>query len=224
VVEIIRERQPFVLFDRMVAVHVQRNLTVPVGVNEFLAGLRQRFPERDGMYFLTEQVAEYDTQRAHAAQVEQLNLFVADEKSALQWLRAQLGQEPQTYQDLQPKFLQELHQARHEQLPELSQLLAESFLKDDQDRWYAPDPGKAEDLDRLRERGLLKEFAAYRESKGKLKTFRTEAIRAGFKDAWTRRDYATVLEVGRRLPEDVLSEDAALLMYYDNAGLRVDAN
>jgi DNA-binding Lrp family transcriptional regulator len=220
-VEIVAERQNYLLFDRMVAFHIQRGASVPLGAAEFYAGLRQRFPERDGMYFLTDQVAEYDKQRAMVAQVEQLSLFVSDEKSAMQWLRAQLEEERQTYQDLQPKFLQELHQARHEKMPELHQVLEENFLKDDEDRWYVPDPARAEDLEKLRERGLLKEFAAYLDTKGKLKVFRTEAVRAGFKVAWAKREYQTILDVARRLPEDVLQEDSALLMYFDNAGMRV---
>jgi hypothetical protein len=53
----------------MVAFHVQRSVTVPVAVGEFFAGLSQRFPERDGMYFLTEQVAEYDQKRIKASDV-----------------------------------------------------------------------------------------------------------------------------------------------------------
>jgi DNA modification methylase len=221
VMEIVAERQNYLLFDRMVAFHIQRGASVPLSAAEFYAGLRQRFPERDGMYFTSDQVAEYDTKRAQAVKVEQLALFVSDEKSAVQWLRVQLEKETQTYQDIQPKFLRELHQARHEQLPELNQLLEENFLKDKQDRWYVPDPAHAGDLEKLRERGLLREFESYVVSKGKLKTFRTEAVRAGFKAAWAERTYATIIEVARRLPEDVLQEDAALLMYYDNAVMRV---
>ena len=52
------------------------------------------------------------------------------------------------------------------------------------DRWYVPDPNKAGDLEKLRERTLMREFEEYRESKQKrLKVFRLEAVRAGFKKA-----------------------------------------
>ena len=46
-------------------------------------------------------------------------------------------------------------------------------------------------------------------------------MRAGFRDAWRRRDYAVIVAVARRLPERVLQEDADLLMYYDNAMMRM---
>jgi hypothetical protein len=56
--EVILERQNFLLYDRMVAFHIQRGVMVPLSAAEFYAGLAQRFPERDGMYFLPEQAAE----------------------------------------------------------------------------------------------------------------------------------------------------------------------
>ena len=81
--------------------------------------------------------------------------------------------------------------------------------------------GKAIDLEKLRTRALLREFATYTEGRGKLKLFRTEAIRAGFAAAWRERDYMTITGVAERLPEPVLQEDPDLLMYYDTASLRV---
>jgi len=86
------------------------------------------------------------------------------------------------------------------------------------DRWYVPDPNKAGDLEKLRERALLREFDEYRESKQRqLKVFRLEAVRAGFKKAWQERDYKTIIEVARKIPENVLQEDPKLLMWYDQA-------
>ena len=222
--EVVAERQSYLLYDRMVAFHIQRGFSVPLGAAEFYAGLKQRFPERDEMYFLPDQAAEYDRERMRATKVEQLALFVTDEKSAIQWLRRELdpdiGTGPQTYQDLQPKFLRELHQARHEDLPELSDMLAQNFLKDEGERWYVPDPGRQGDLEKLRERSLLREFSEYAQGRGRLKVFRTEAVRAGFKHAWHERDYALIVKVADRLPPSVLQEDAGLLMYYDNALMR----
>ena len=47
------------------------------------------------------------------------------------------------------------------------------------DRWYVPDPRKAGDLEKVRERALLREFDGYRETNKHLKRFRSEAIRRG---------------------------------------------
>ena len=224
VMEMLVERQPYLLFDRMVAFHIQRGLAVPLSAPEFYQGLRQRFLESDGMVFTPLQRAEYDKRRMQAEGVAQLALFVNDERSAIQWLQRELATEdgagPQTYQDLQPKFLRELHQARHEELPELRDLLEQNFLQDEATRWYVPDPERQEDLERLRLKNLLREFAAYQHGRGRLRTFRTEAIRAGFSDAWKRRDYAVIVQVADRLPAQVIEEDANLLMYVDNARLR----
>ena len=50
------------------------------------------------------------------------------------------------------------------------------------DRWYVPDPAKARDLEQKREKSLLKEFEDYQTKPGRrLKEFRLEVLRAGFK-------------------------------------------
>lgn len=251
--EVIAERQGFLLFDRMVAFHVQRGVTVPLSAAEFYAGLEHRFPPREGMYFLPDQVAEYDRKRMTVTEVLQLELFVRDEESAIQWLRQQLTRKPQTFQEIHPQFLKELGGwEKHEKPLELLDLLQQNFLcyegtgevpsqvhsylstnfkelrgleKDTpalrakaKDRWYVPDARKSSDLEKLRERALLREFEEYRdERQKKLKVFRLEAVRAGFKRAWQERDYATIIGVARKIPENVLQEDPKLLMWYDQA-------
>jgi hypothetical protein len=62
--EFVAERDPRILFDRMVAWFVRHSAPVPLSSQEFQDGLRSRFPERDGMVFLAEQVTEYDKKRA----------------------------------------------------------------------------------------------------------------------------------------------------------------
>ena len=90
------------------------------------------------------------------------------------------------------------------------------------DRWYVPDPGKEGDLERIRNRALMKEFDEYRQSTKKLKVVRTEALRAGFKESWQNGDYQTIVEMAKRVKDDIIQEDPALLMYYDNAVMRTE--
>jgi len=220
--ETIAERQGYVLYDRMVAFHVQRGYSVPLSTAEFHAGLRQRFPGRDGMYFLSDQVTEYDRRRLEVKHVEQYELFVSDEKSAIQWVRRQLSGEPMAYKDLQPLYMKEAQRVweKHEQPLELRTILEQNFVEAKDGKWDVPDAKKEGDLEQIRHRALMKEFQQYFDAKGKLKVVRTEALRAGFKESWQKQDYRTIVEMAKRVPEAVIEEDQALLMYYDNALLR----
>lgn len=249
----VTERDPRILYDQMVAYYVRKGYPVPLNSSEFQEGLTQRFPYRDGMYFLPDQVAEYDKKRMSAAGMEQMSLFVSDESSAILWLRQLLKDKPLSFQDIHPLFIKELGGwQKYEKPLELSELLEQNFLrydgkgavpsqihsylstnfkdlrslsKDDdslrakgKDRWYLPDPKKAGDLEMVRDKALLKEFEEYLNSDQKrLKVFRLEAIRAGFKKAWQERDYLKIMTVARKIPENILQEDPKLLMWYDQA-------
>jgi DNA modification methylase/predicted RNA-binding Zn-ribbon protein involved in translation (DUF1610 family) len=260
--ELIVERTDYLLYDRMIAFHIQRGRSIPMSASEFYKGLRQRFPERDGMFFLPDQVNEYDRKRINVNELRQIALFVTDEDSAIQWLRLQLQNKPQTFQELQPQFMPVSRSwAKHEKEIELKELLEDNFLKYDcvgpvpaqiwswlqkssrlrekmkdqtpetadsslkaeaKDRWYVPDPARAQDLERLREKALLKEFEEYRNHVGKkIRTFRTEAVRAGFKKLWSEKDYREIVQVADKLSDKVIQEDPKLLMYYDNALTRL---
>lgn len=129
--EMIVERDPRRVFDRMVAWFVRHNAPVPVSSEEFQEGLRQRFVERDGMFFLPDQVGDYDKKRLQYAQAPQLDLFVSDERSAIDWLIDFLKKRPSTSQDAHPEFTALLGAGwrKHEPKPELSELLADNFLK-----------------------------------------------------------------------------------------------
>ena len=220
--ETIAERQAYLLYDRMVAFHVQRGYSVPLSTAEFHAGLRQRLPEqRDGMYFLPDQVAEYDQKRLEVKGVEQYELFVSDEKSAIQWVRRQLSERPMSYKDLQPIYMKEAQRVweKHEQPLELRTILDQNFAEDQSEKWHVPDSKKDTDLEQMRHRSLMKEFQQYLGSNGKLKVVRMEALRAGFKDCWKNKDYISIIRLAERVPEAVIQEDPALLMYFDNASL-----
>lgn len=215
-IELIAERQAFLLFDRMVAYHIMNGIAVPMDAIDFYKGLDEKFLKRDGMYFLSGQVNEYDTARiTNDLEPIQFELFVTNEKSAIAWLYQQLDN-PQTYAELQPKFMQEIKAwDKFEERPELNTLLEENFLQNEEGKWYVPDVTKAADVIKLREKKLLKEFEGYLTSKGKLKLFRAEAVRVGFAKLWTDKNYKLIVETADRLPESVIQEDDKLLMYYD---------
>ena len=129
-VEVINERQKFLLFDRMVSFHIQRGATVPMSAAEFYSGLAQRFPERDGMYFLPDQVVRYDRRRMYVGGVRHPNIFVVDETSAIQWLSRELGRKPQIFQDIHSKFIRDIATRRkYEDLPTLFEMLEQNFLR-----------------------------------------------------------------------------------------------
>lgn len=255
--DIVVERTSQMLHDRMIAFFVQRRVAVPISGPDFFTGLDQRYPIRDGMYFLPDQISEYDRRRTTVRELRQLDLFVQDESSATQWIRQQLQSKPQTFQDLQPQFMQQLQAwAKHEKTVELREILDLNFLcydgegsvpsqihsylstnfkllrnrdKDDRmlraksiDRWYVPDPRKDGDLQKLRMRAMLREFDQYRAStQRRIRQFRTEAVRAGFKHCYDTQDYRTIVDVARKLPEQVVQEDEKLLMYRDVATMRL---
>ena len=260
-IEFIAERDPRILFDRMVAWFIQHNAPVPLSSYEFQEGLHQHCYERDGMIFLSTQVAQYDRARARVTQAPQMELFVSDERSAIDWLTDFLRKRPSTYQDLQPEFFGQLGAGwrKHEARPELRRLLEDNFLvysgSDDvpsqihgylstnfkdlrglekdapqlkakaKDRWYVPDPSKGKDLERKRERSMLREFEAYITAPDRrLKEFRLEVLRVGFKTAWAARDYRTIIGIAQKIPEQALQEDEKLLLWYDQAVTRMEAD
>ena len=257
ILQFVPERDPRILFDQVVTYYVRKGHQVPVSSQDFQVGLAQRFIERDGMYFLPDQVSEYDRKKMTAVQLTQESLFVSDESSAILWLRQLLSEKPQTFSSINPQFMQQLGGwSKNESQLDLRELLDQNFLsfdgrgavptqvsnylsknwkefrgikdKDDpalvkkaHDRWYVPDPNKAGDLEKLREKALLREFETYKEVKKKLKVFRLEAIRAGFNKAWHEHDYTVIIEVAEKIPNKVLEEDAKLLMWYDQAVTRM---
>jgi len=211
------------------------------------------------MFFLPNQIVEYEKARMKVAEAPQMEMFVSDERSAIDWLTDHLKNRPSTYQEIGPVFMEQLGAGwrKHEKRPELIQLLEDNFLQFDglsevpsqihsylstnhkdlrgleknspalvakaKDRWYVPDPNKAQDLEKKREKALLKEFDAYKSFTGrKIKESRLEVLRAGFRAAWAVKDYQTIIGIANKLPEETLQEDEKLLTLYDLALTRTE--
>ena len=221
------ERSPKILFDRLITFYLMRGLPVPMDAKDFQEGLRQRFVERDGMYFTAEQAAEYDEKKAKAPQFVQLSLIVINESDAIEWLKDRLRKQAQKYQDITNDFKIATQALRKgDQLPELIKILEQNFIEESDGRWRTPDPNEAKDREALRTKVLLKEFNGYvtaisQPRAKKLKEVRVEALRAGFKNCWEQKDFKTIVTIGDMIPQNILLEDERLLMYYDIAKDRV---
>jgi hypothetical protein len=197
-------------------------LPVPIDAGNFQKGLRERFIERDGMFFMQEQAAEYDVKKQAAPNFVQLSLLVSSEQDGVLWLRNLLETKSLAYQDIQPQWMQALAGVRKgDMIPELMSILEENFLKDDKGKWYLPDIENEIDLEKLRTKRLLKQFDGYRElalkPKGKLKEVRVEALRAGFKHCYQTADFKLIVLIGDKIPNNLLMEDEILLQFYDIA-------
>lgn len=221
------ERSPKILFDRLIAYYIQKGLPVPIDAGKFQQGLRERFVERDGMFFTNEKAQEYDKKKAETPKFIQMNLFVANEQDSIYWLRNILDKERKTESDLHPLWMKEVatNMRKGDVLPEMRIILEENFLKDESGKWYVPNPENEIDLEKLRSKRLIKQFENYKteaaKPKGKLKEVRVEALRCGFKQCYQEKDFKTIVTIGDNIPNNLLMEDEVLLQFYDIASSRV---
>lgn len=255
------ERDPRRIKDRMDAWFIRHGAMVPFSSPEFIAEVTTRFKLIDGMVFLPDQAVEYEKARIRIPNIKQAELFISDERSAIDWLSNFLLKRPSTRADVAHEYIPQIGSAKKkgELIPELDKLLDDNFLryegnedvpsqihgylssnykdlrnldKNDpaliakaKDRWYVPDPNKGQDLEKKRDRALLKEFETYKASTGrKLKEFRLEVLRAGFRASWGNKDYQTIIDIAKKVPDDALQEDEKLLTLYDMALTRTEGN
>lgn len=220
------ERSPKILFDRLISYYVQKGYAIPMDAQEFQQGLRERHVERDGMFFTAAQAAEYEEKKLKAPEFVPMGIVVSDEANGIEWLKNELRQKPQTRQDIYTNWTKAVMGVRKgDVLPELDVLLEENFIQNNDGTWRLPNIEDDVDLEKLRTKALLKEFKLYlevcRKPRGKLKDVRVEAVRAGFKQCYSDKNFADIILVGDRIPQNLLTEDEVLLQYYDIASSKV---
>jgi len=221
------ERNPKILFDRLISFFVSHNLLVPIDAADFQKVLRERFEERDGMFFTHEQLLSYEEKKKEFPEYVQASIFVASEQDGIYWLKQRLEKEKMTYQDIQPDWMQSLATVRKgDTIPELMTILEENFLKNEEGRWYYPDAENLADLEKLRHKRLMREFNFYLDAINKpkakkIKEVRVEALRAGFKECYQQKNFGTIVKVAEKIPQNLLLEDEFLLQFYDIAIMKV---
>jgi hypothetical protein len=72
------------------------------------------------------------------------------------------------------------------------------------------------------ERAELGEFLRFQHPDYSIDATNLQALRTGFREAWRRGDLKAILDVFRRLPEEVLRSDLEIQMYAEMASRRAD--
>lgn len=216
------ERSAKILFDRMISFFVEKGVPVPMDASTFQQGLKDRYIELDGMFFTPVQAAEYEEKKRFAPDFIPMGIIVSDESNGIQWLKNQLRDNPKTYQEIQPEWMQAINGLRKgDILPELKLLLEENFIETEGGKWRLPNMQDDIDKEALRTKSLLREFKLYveaaRKAKAKIKEVRVEALRTGFKQCYIDKDFLTIVQVGDKIPQNLLEEDDVLLQFYEIA-------
>ena len=216
------ERSPKILYDKLISYYVQHGYAVPIDALAFQKGLKERFIERDGMYFTASQTIEYEEKKSNTQGIVQMAIFIGSEAEGIEWLKREL-EIPKTYQELQPEWMKSMTPTKKgDILPELSEILEENFIKDEDGKWRKPNSEKAADLEIIRCRKMMKEFNLYLEQAQKprakrIKDTRLEVLRYGFKECYKQKDFKAILLLADHIQESLLQEDEVLLQYYDIA-------
>ena len=218
------ERSPKILYDRLISYYVQHGYSIPLDAQQFQQGLKERFLERDGMFFTAKQAAEYEEKKAHTSEFVPMGLIVSDEANGIEWLKHEL-KEPKTYQEISPEWMAAINGVKKgDVLPELKTILEENFIEDEQGKWHVPDLEKAIDLEKLHHKSLMREFNLYKEQaqkpRARIREVRVESLREGFKECFKDKDFQTILLIADKIPQNILTEDEQLLQYYDIASMR----
>lgn len=224
------ERSPKVLYDRLITYFFMRGLPVPLDAADFQEGLRNRYIQEDGMIFTSAQLNQYHELKKKHNITDQPSLFVdiiESENDAIQWIKEKLEAGPLKYQDIQPDYRKAYTINRKGEVEvELKDVLEENFIQEADGSWRIPDMNEQKDRDALRTKALLKIWEDYcgQVESGKvkkLKDVRLEAIKAGFKDCYQKKDFKRIVTIGDKIPENLLTEDETLLNYYDIASSKV---
>lgn len=216
------ERSAKILFDRMISFFVEKGVPVPMDASTFQQGLKDRYIEIDGMFFTPIQAAEYEEKKRFSPEFIPMGIIVSDESNGIQWLKNQLRDTPKSYQEIQPEWMQAINGLRKgDILPELKLLLEENFIETEGGKWRLPNIQDDIDKEAMRTKSLLREFKIYveaaRKAKAKIKEVRVEALRTGFKQCYIDKDFQTIVQVGDKIPQNLLEEDDVLLQFYEIA-------
>lgn len=219
------ERTPQMLYSKMLAQYIQNGFEVRMDALEFYDLLRNHFVERDGFWFKSGQVAEYEkrlklSKTINKRDLSQTILGIEDEKSAIIWL-AQFLSEPKTYSDISIEFNQKL-MTSEDQIPELKTILEENFVTEG-GKYRIPSVQEKKEKADAREKRLSKEFERIMEEVNgtkKIKVVRKEALLHGLMKLYKDKNVDLIKKLGAKLDRRIIDSDEDVSAIIDWATYR----
>ena len=217
------ERTPDRLFDRLLSLHLVAERQIPYSKGDFIQELQNRFPKREGMFFTPNQVPVFEQKLLAADRSSGTLPVFMDRRSAIAWLRYELGHKPALLQDLRSRYIAASSSwaDKTEPVPELIDLLQDHFVEGENGRWKVPDPKKEAELERAHKTRNLKRFYELVASKGRIKEVHADVILVGFAKCFEDNDLETYSSIRNRLPASVL-DDEQVAMYKMMLDKRLD--
>ncbi len=207
------QRTHQMLYSKLLAQYIQNGFEVRMDASDLYELLEDQFLERDGFWFIENQIPEYEKKiklnnKLVNTDLNQTILGISDEKTAIIWL-LQFLNVPKTYDEIHKEYLQNLLTSQ-DKIPELKTILEENFTTEG-GKYKLPSDLERPEIEEVRNKRLIKEFNEILEetqkSKKKIKEVRKEALLHGLMKLYKEKDIDQIKLLGDRLDRKIIDSD-----------------
>ncbi len=205
-------RNQYTLYSRLLAYYLQNNFEVRIDSIEFYNILQENFIERDGLWFNSDQVSQYEKELKlknissdYGDSQDILGIF--NEKDLIIWLKNFL-KVPRDYDEIYTEFSKRV-MVLDDLIPELKSVLDENFVIENK-KYRLPSNLEKKSMEEKRSKLLIKEFYKILEdinSKSKIEEVRKEALFTGLMQLYKEKDVDTIKLIGERIDSRIIESD-----------------
>jgi DNA modification methylase len=200
------------LYSDLIAQYIQNGFEVRMDASEFYGLLRNNFIERDGFWFNSTQIYEYEkriklSKTIKKFDISQTIIWITNEKTAIIWL-ANFLRIPKEYSEISIEYNKSL-MTSDDQIPELKNILEENFVTKD-GKYVLPSINEKKEREDIRNKRLTREFnEILKEAKSgkKITEIRKEALLHGLMELYNKRDVDQIKIIGSKLDKKIIESD-----------------
>jgi len=206
------ERTQQMLYSKLLAQYIQNGFEVRMDAFEFYSTLRNHFTERDGFWFNSDQIKEYEKRlnlkkTLGKFDLDQTIIGINDEKTTIIWLASFL-RKPRSYDDIYIEFSKKI-MTSEDKIPELKVILEENFVTED-GMYLLPSLGQKKEREDMRIKRLLREFQdiiASAAAGKKINEVRKEALLVGLMKLYNEKNVDQIKLLGKKLDKKIIESD-----------------